>query len=175
MKSVFIITALTFSSSALASISAPLWECRLDGTDLSGYTGALGLSFSDVKGEGMVRCRSLIGQGEMNTPVKVALLGLGAGLGFAHIEHLNVAVAAVGVSTPNDLYGTFKLQAEAAFTLFTGGAAADTYAAINDAGVSVGIGFSDYRGSGLDVNAELQGISITPYTDLALAPAPQEK
>lgn len=166
MKNILVFVAASLSlaigSLASADASGPAWVCNLESTELSGYTAAVGLSITKAKGMGEVRCVSLLGRGEVTTPVSVSLHGLGAGLGYAHIKKLEVATAGLGVSTPQDLFGSYKLQAAVSVTAIKDGASLNTYAAVNKKGLSVGVGVTGYKGEGLDVNGELETLVIRP-------------
>jgi hypothetical protein len=152
--------SLAISSLAFADASGPAWVCNLQSTELSGYTAAIGVSVTRAKGTGVVHCVSMLGRGQTDTPVLVSLRGLGAGLGYAHIKNLMVETAGLGVSTPNDLFGSYRLQAAVTVTALKGGASLNTYAAVNKKGLSVGVGVTGYKGEGLDVNGELETLVI---------------
>ena len=158
----FLFSTIAMSSFASAAVSGPMWVCQLNNTDMNGFTFGVGASVSSTHGTGIVHCHSLMGRDQVDTPVYVRLFGLGAGLGFAEITNMNIAVAAVGVSTPNDLFGDFRIQGEISAIVLENGANLNTYAAINKSGLSIGVGMTNYAGYGFDVNAELQGITIRP-------------
>jgi hypothetical protein len=164
MKNILILTAATLtlaiSSLAFADASGPAWACSLQTTELKGHTAGIGISITKANGKGIVHCASLLGRGEIDTPVSVSLHGLGAGLGYAKIKKLYVETAALGVATPEDLFGSYRLQAAVSVTAIQGGASLHTYAAAGKNGVSLGVGVTGYKGYGLDINGELETLVI---------------
>ncbi len=166
MKTIFAILAafvsLSLGSLAIADASGPAWACHLQSTKLRGYTAALGLSVTSLRGRGVVHCSSLMGRNQIDTPVSVRLYGIGGGLGYARVSGLDVGIASVGVSSPNDLFGTFRLQGAASVTFLENGGSLHSFFAVNDAGLSVGVGVAGYRGYGMDINGELQSLVIRP-------------
>ena len=156
-----------------ANVAGPLWTCELQTTNLRGASVAFGKAFSIARGKGNVHCTSVNGAQETDTPVRIHLLGAGMGVGFTYFKQVHVRSFAAGLSTPNDMFGTLKLEKEFALTVINRGISAAPFVSLNRAGVSGGVEFSAYKAYGLEASVQIKGILITP-SKAKKAPAEQE-
>ena len=158
MTSALVVLGFAFAGMAQADTQGPAWVCNIDG-EMSGTSVGLIVGFQELKGTGMISCKSAFGE-RVEQPVILRMTGLGLGLGFADIKSVKIFTAAIGVTSgPEALLGKFKVGLSTGATLAEVGADADLALALSNEGVGFEVGVTGRKAQGLE--AHLHAITFT--------------
>ncbi|MGE0763123.1 MAG: hypothetical protein AB7N80_07595 [Bdellovibrionales bacterium] len=162
MKKLILATVALIGFTTHADVAGPLWGCKVSGV-ISGKSVSLGLSVTDIQGDGVISCESINGVKE-ELPVTIKVTGIGVGFGVTDYKEIEVATATIGLADgPEALVGSYSVGPAAGITLIQAGL--DVSAAIKvskEGGLGFELGFMGKKAQGLEAKLQLQGVSILP-------------
>jgi hypothetical protein len=145
---------LVFAVSAKADVadaSAHTYTCKLRG-NMKGLNVAIGVGGELIRGNGTLACENDDNGKIMKIPVRLSLIGAGAGLEFSIIKSMTVRTAGVKISDPNKFFRTWGIGETTGASLVNAGLEFDLAFRVNgDAGgegFEVGLAGRDVVGLG---------------------------
>lgn len=140
-------------------VSPGAYSCRLSGS-MKGLGIAIGIGGEVIKGRGVLACMNTSTGRALNVPVKLSLIGAGAGLEFSRVRNLTIRTAGIRVINPGVFFRSYGLGATVGATLLKAGVDFDAAFRVNGnakgEGFEVGITGRDAIGLG----AHLYGMTF---------------